>query len=57
LLGVPPADAAAAWQQVGQSFGIEDLRAAIGTVPAVGSFAGRAKAEPEEDQAIGLAGA
>ena len=43
-LGVPPGDAAAAWQQVGQSLGIEDLRAAIGAVPALGSFAGRAKA-------------
>jgi glutamate dehydrogenase len=43
-LGVPPADAAAAWQQVGQSLGIEDLRTAIGAVPALGSFAGRAKA-------------
>ncbi len=43
-LGVLPADAAAAWQQVGQSLGIEDLRAAIGAAPLVGSFAGRAKA-------------
>ncbi len=43
-LGMPPADAATAWQQVGQLLGIEDLRIAIGTVPAVGSFAGRAKA-------------
>jgi len=42
-LGVPPADAAAAWRQVGQSLGIEDLRAAVGALPAVGSFAGRAK--------------
>ncbi len=43
-LGVLPASAAAAWQQVGQSLGIEDLRAAIGVVPSVGGFAGRAKA-------------
>ena len=43
-LDVRPAEAAAAWQQVGQSLGIEDLRAAIGAVPAIGSFAGRAKA-------------
>ena len=43
-LGEPPADAAAAWRLVGQSLGIEDLRAAVGAVPAVGSFAGRAKA-------------
>ncbi len=43
-LGVPPAEAAAAWHQVGHSLGIEDLRAAIGAMPAVGRFAGRAKA-------------
>jgi len=43
-LGVTPADAATAWQRVGHALGIEDLRAAIGTVPALGSFAGRAKA-------------
>jgi len=43
-LGVPPAEAAAVWQQVGQAFGIEELRMAIGAVPAVGSFADRAKA-------------
>ncbi len=43
-LGVPPAEAAVAWQRVGQSLGIEDLRAAIGAMPTVGSFAGRAKA-------------
>ena len=43
-LRVPPTDAAAAWQQVGQSLGIEDLRVAIGAVPSLGSFAGRAKA-------------
>jgi len=43
-LGVPPADAAAAWQRVGQALGIEDLRAAIGALPAVGGFAARAKA-------------
>ncbi len=43
-LDVPPADAAAAWQRVGQSLGIEDLRAAVGAVPTLGSFAGRAKA-------------
>ena len=43
-LGVSPTAAAAAWQRVGQALGIEDLRAAIGAMPAVGSFAGRAKA-------------
>ena len=43
-LGVPPAEAAAAWQRIGQSLGIEDLRAAIAALPATGSFAGRAKA-------------
>jgi len=43
-LGVLPADAAAAWQRVGQALGIEDLRAAIGALPAVGGFAARAKA-------------
>ncbi len=43
-MGVPPADAAAAWQQVGQALGIEDLRTAIGAVSGTGSFAGRAKA-------------
>ena len=43
-LGVAPEDAAAAWQRIGQSLGIEDLRAAVGAVPAVGGFAARAKA-------------
>jgi glutamate dehydrogenase len=43
-LGVPPAEAAAAWRGVGQSLGIEDLRAAIGAMPIAGSFANRAKA-------------
>ena len=43
-LGVLPTEAAAAWQRVGQSLGIEDLRAAIGAMPTMGNFAGRAKA-------------
>jgi len=43
-LGVPPSDAAAAWQRVGQSLGIEELRIAIAAVPASGAFAARAKA-------------
>ena len=43
-LGIPPVDTAAAWHRAGQSLGIDDLRAAIGVMPTVGSFAGRAKA-------------
>ncbi len=41
--GVQPAEAAAAWQRVGHSLGIEGLRAAAGALPVRGAFGSRAK--------------
>ena len=42
--GVLPAAAAAAWSAIGESLGIEALRAALAAVPAPGAFGPRAKA-------------
>ncbi|MCK8782880.1 NAD-glutamate dehydrogenase [Roseomonas sp. NAR14] len=49
--GVPPTEAAAAWRQAGQEFGLEPLRAAAAGLVLRGAFGARAKSALLEDLA------